>query len=345
MKRIFILLPLLLTLCVIQARKRPPIPQTFAVGFYNLENLFDTIHDEGKNDFQHLPDGTYRWTTEKYIHKMRNTSRVLADMGTDSLPRVGCAVIGVAEVENKHCLDDLVGQPPLAARGYRYVHIEGPDQRGIDCALLYQPSLFQVKDVTLVPYRYLMPQDSLRATRGFLVVSGTMAGEAVTVVVCHLPSRGAESYYREEGGRQLRVVRDSLLAANPLLKLLIMGDMNDDPQDRSMADCLGGRRCKDAVGEGDMYNPWWDELAAGKGTLLYQGAWNLFDQILLSPTLVSHSSPNPQLQLCGHQVFCREYLLQQEGNYKGSPLRTFSSNNWLDGYSDHLPTIVYLRKK
>jgi hypothetical protein len=344
MKRSLILLTLLLTLPVVHARKRQQLPRTFAVGFYNLENLFDTIHDDGKNDYQHLPDGTYNWTGEKYAHKLRNMSRALADMGTDSLPRVGCAIIGVAEVENRHCLDDLVKQPPLAARGYRYVHLEGPDQRGIDCALLYQPSLFTVKDVSLVPYHYLLPQDSLRATRGFLVVNGTMAGEPLTVVVCHLPSRGAESYYREEGGRQVRAVRDSLMAANPQLKLLIMGDMNDDPQDPSMADCLGGRRSKEAVGQGDMYNPWWDELAAGNGTLLFQGAWNLFDQILLSPTLIRAASPTPQLQLCGHQVFRRDYLLQQEGSYKGSPLRTFSGNKWLNGYSDHLPTIVYLKK-
>ena len=344
MKRLLILITLLLALTAAHSRKRSFAKPTYAVGFYNLENLFDTIHDEGKNDYQHLPDGTYQWTAEKYSNKLRNMSRALADMGTDSVAStVGCAVIGVAEVENARCLDDLVTQQPLAARGYRYVHVEGPDQRGIDCALLYQPKLFTVTEVKLVPYRYLLPEDSLKATRGFLVVSGKMAGDDLTVVVCHLPSRGAVSYYREEGGRQLRELRDMLIEKNPDVKLIIMGDMNDDPQDLSRAVELRGQRCCCKVGPGDMFNPWWNELAEGNGTLMYQGAWNLFDQILLSPSLLRKAEGKQQLRYYGHQVFRRDYLLQQDGAYKGNTLRTFAGGQWLNGYSDHLPTIVYLR--
>ena len=337
------LLLLLLTLAAAPAgaRKRTtPAVKNYAIGFYNLENLFDTCHDEGKNDYEYLPAGKNTWTSEKYVHKLRNMSRALADMGTDSLPATGCAVVGVAEVENSRCLADLVSQPPLARRGYKYVHAEGPDQRGIDCALLYQPSLFQVRDVKLVPYRYLLAKDSLRATRGFLVVSGTLAGQHVTVVVCHLPSRSAESYYRNEGGRQLHALRDSLLREDASCRLLIMGDMNDDPQDSSMADHLSAKRSVSDVGAADMYNPWWNELAMGNGTLVYQGAWNLFDQILLSPSLVDGTAP---LRYHGCQVFRHDYLIQQDGFYRGSPLRTYGNGQWLDGFSDHLPTIVYLK--
>ena len=350
------LMVLLLPMSQAEARQKTRARQqiaTYAIGFYNLENLFDTCHDEGKNDYEFLPDGTYQWTTEKYTNKLRNISRVLAELGTDTLSQVGCAVIGVAEVENDRCLTDLIAQPPLKKRGYRFVHIEGPDQRGIDCALLYQPRLFQIRDTKLVPYRYLLPQDSLRATRGFLVVSGTLADEHVTVVVCHLPSRGAESYYREAGGRQLHALRDSLVAADPEVKLLIMGDMNDDPQDVSMADCLGGRRQASDVAAGDMYNPFWEMLAKGTGTLMFQGAWNLFDQILVSPSLLTCQacgaggkmcSATPKLRYNGCQVFRRDYLIQQDGQYAGSPLRTHGSGQWLNGYSDHLPTVVYLKK-
>ena len=99
----------------------------YAVGFYNLENLFDTCHDKGKNDYQFLPNGSYKWTGLKYTNKLRNMARVLADMASDKLPGVGCAVIGVSEVENSKCLDDLIAQEPLKARGYKYAHIEGPD--------------------------------------------------------------------------------------------------------------------------------------------------------------------------------------------------------------------------
>lgn len=318
----------------------------YGVGFYNLENLFDTCHDNGKNDYEFLPDGTYKWDGEKYTHKLKNLSRVLSEMGTDKLPKVGCAVIGVAEVENAKCLADLCNEEPLKTRGFRYVHEEGPDQRGIDCGLLFNPSLFSVRDTRLVPYVYKLPQDSMRATRGFFVVSGTMADEHVTIIVCHLPSRGASSYYREEGASQLKVVKDSLIAADPTVKLVVMGDMNDDPQDKSMAQCLGAKRKISEVGDGDMYNPWWDVLASGSGTLSYQGAWNLFDQIILSPSLIDRQKTKDYstLKLFSHQIFRRDYLLQKDGQYKGTPLRTHGGGQWLNGYSDHLPTVVYLVK-
>ena len=329
--------------CMAKHQKKAP---AYAIGFYNLENLFDTCHDEGKNDFEFLAEGSYHWTGEKYVHKLHNLARVLSEMGTDELPAVGCAAIGVAEVENAGCLKDLCQEAPLKARRYQYVHVEGPDQRGIDCALLYNPDLFTVRNVKLVPYIYKLPQDSMRATRGFLVVSGTLADEHVTIVVNHLPSRGATSYYREEGGSQLRVVKDSLLKDDPAVKLLIMGDMNDDPQDASMAQCLGAKREISEVGEGDLYNPWWNELASGNGTLQYQGAWNLFDQIILSSSLLNggQKEEQPGLKLCGHQVFRRDYLIQQDGPYRGNTLRTHAGGTWLNGYSDHLPTVVYLKK-
>ena len=161
----------------------------YAVGFYNQENLFDYTHDEGKNDYDFTPDGSYKWNKMKYESKLRNMSKVLSEMGTDVLPNVGCAIIGLSEVENAHVLDDLTAQPALAARNYKYVHIEGPDRRGIDCALLYNPKMFKIRNTKLVPYVYELPNDSNRATRGFLTVSGTLANEHVTVVVCHWPSR------------------------------------------------------------------------------------------------------------------------------------------------------------
>ena len=328
----------------------------YGIGFYNLENLFDTCHDEGKNDYEYLPDGRNKWTGLKYSHKLRNMARVLAEMGTERLP-MGCAAIGVSEVENAKCLTDLCDQEPLKARGFKFVHVEGPDQRGVDCALLYNPKLFEVRNVKLVPYVYVKPEDSLRATRGFLTVSGTMAGEHVTIIVNHLPSRFAGSFYREEGGRQLHIVKDSLLKDDPNVKILIMGDMNDDPQDNSMAQALGARRKIADVEDDGLWNPWWDVLASGTGTLQYDGKWNLFDQIILSRSLLDKKAMKKKLDFkpsdidCSslayysHQVFRRDYLFQKEGKYKGNTLRTHAGGAWLDGYSDHLPTVVYLIKE
>ena len=304
----------------------------YAIGFYNLENLFDTCHDEGHNDYEYLPEGRNKWTGMKYTHKLRNMARVLADMGTDKLPMVGCAAIGVSEVENAKCLTDLCNQEPLKARNFQFCHIEGPDQRGVDCGLVYNPSLFTVRDVKLVPYVY-EKQDDIekgRATRGFLVVSGTLADEHVTIIV------------------KIRAVKDSLIADDPNVKLFIMGDMNDDPADASMAIALGAKRKIEETSKAtDLYNPFWDIHASGTGTLIYDGAWNLFDQIILSRSLLNDKGQRDfsTLKFWQPQIFRRDYLFQQEGRYKGNTLRTHAGGVWLDGYSDHLPTLVYLVKE
>ena len=347
MRRIHLLLFISLLVSVVCVAKGKKQQNIYGIGFYNLENLFDTCHDEGKNDYEYLAEGTNKWTGEKYRCKLQNMSRVLAEMGTDKLPEIGCAAIGVAEVENAKCLTDLCNQPALKARNIQFVHIEGPDQRGVDCALLYNPQLFKVRNVKLVPYIYTRPEDSGRATRGFLVVSGTLAKEHVTIIVNHLPSRGAKSYAREDGGSQLRVVKDSLQKDDPNVKLIIMGDMNDDPQDPSMSKCLGARREISEVEEGGLYNPWWNVLASGNGTLQFQGAWNLFDQIILSSNLLNQdgSKEFSTLKLIDYQIFRRDYLIQQEGEFRGNTLRTSAGGRWLNGFSDHLPTLVYLVKE
>ena len=145
---------------------------------------------------------------------------------------------------------------------------------------------------------------------------------------------------------------------DPNVKILIMGDMNDDPQDKSMAVELGAKRYVKEMADDPkgLWNPWWDVLASGTGTLQYQGAWNLFDQIILSRSLLDPKAFKGNklelkkldcltLKYYKHQVFRRDYLFQKEGKYKGNTLRTFAGGVWLDGYSDHLPSVVYLIKE
>ena len=341
----FAVIGVLLTFLPASAQKKYSV---YGVGFYNQENLFDTCHDEGKRDYDFLPTGSYKWNAMKYNHKLSNMSRALADMGPDVLPNIGCAIIGLAEVENSKALDDLIAQPALSARNYQYVHIEGPDRRGIDCALLYNPSLFSVKNTRLVPYVQKLKKDSAFYTRGFLTVSGTLADENVAVIVCHLPSRFSESFYRELGAEQVKAIKDSLLNDDPNCKVFVMGDMNDDPIDKSMAGILKGKANIKDVNEGDMYNPWYNILVKeGVGTLLYQGSWNLFDQILLTPNLLNKDDKKDfsSLKFWKNQIFKRDYLFQTEGKYKGSPKRTTAGGVWLDGYSDHLPVVIYLVKE
>ena len=309
----------------------------YSVAFYNMENLFDTIHDEGKNDYEYLPNGTNQWNTMKYKAKLKNMSEILSLLSTDKLP-MGPAIIGVSEIENYRVLEDILKQPALADRGYRYVHYEGEDQRGVDCAFFYNPKLFELTNSKLVPYVYI--NDTVHKTRGFLIASGNIAGEKMHFIVNHWPSRAAASPARERAGEQVRAIKDSLLREDSAAKIVIMGDMNDDPMDNSML-TLGAKKYRKEVGKGDFFNPWWETLEdKGVGTLLYRGKWNLFDQIVLSSALLKKKG----LKYDHNEVFIREYLFQQDGKYKGSPLRTHGGKLWLNGYSDHLPTIIYLKK-
>lgn len=346
MKRYFLSLFLLLSVFLsLTAQKKYSV---YAVGFYNLENLFDTCHDEGKNDYEFLPSGSYHWNELKYSHKLRNMARALSDMGTDVLPNVGCSFIGVSEVENSKVLDDLVSRPELKARNFQYAHIEGPDRRGIDCALLYNPKFFRVTGCKLFPYVPALLKDSAYKTRGYFAVNGVLANEKVTVIVCHWPSRYATSFYRETAGEQVKALKDSLLGADPDRKVFVMGDMNDDPTNKSMVEKLSAKGEANQVGEGDMYNPWYDTLVKkGQGTLMYKGSWNLFDQIVMSPNLLSRGGKRDlrTLKYWKHAVQRMPYLFQTEGKYKGSPKRTTAGGVWLDGYSDHLPVCVYLVKE
>ena len=317
--------------------------EVYSVGFYNLENLFDTIHDAGKNDFEFLPDGTNKWGTMKYTNKLKNMATVLNEMSTDMLP-MGLAAVGVSEIENYRVLDDLVSHPVLAHRGWKIVHIEGPDRRGVDCALLYNPKLFSPVASKLVPYT-TEDNDTTYKTRGFLTVSGDMAGERVHIIVNHWPSRYASSPARERAAVLVKAVKDSLMAQNPQSKVIIMGDMNDDPDDKSMKNCLGAKREQNQLKhDTDLYNPWWNILRKkGLGTLKYKGKWNLFDQIVFSGNLVGKERST--LKFYKPEIFSRSYMLQTEGKYKGSPKRTHAGGVWLNGYSDHLPVIIYLIKE
>ncbi|MBP1613867.1 MAG: Endonuclease/Exonuclease/phosphatase family protein [Bacteroidetes bacterium] len=332
---IFNLLLLFVATSVAQENK----PSLYSVAFYNLENLFDTVHDTGKDDFEFLPDGDMKWTSAKYEAKLRNMSRVLSELSRDKVAD-GPSVIGVAEVENDRVLNDLVKQPLLVSTGYKIVHYEGPDKRGIDCALLYNPKLFKVTSSKLAPYIYV--NDTVHKTRGFLIVRGELAGDDVCVIVNHWPSRGAASPARVRAAEQVKVLKDSLLHENKHLKLIVMGDLNDDPMDESVAVTLGAKKYQKEVKNKDIYNPWWETLEdKGVGTLLYRGKWNLFDQIMISSSLL-HAKKG--LKYDHNEVFMRPYLFEQEGKYKGSPLRTHGGKTWLNGYSDHLPTIIYLTK-
>ena len=375
MKNLFSILLLILAIGVLPASAQKKV--LYGVGFYNVENLFDTQHDPGKNDHEFLPTGSYQWTEQKYTAKLRNIAQVLSELCTEFGNKknpAGAAVIGLSEVENSRALEDLLREPALAARGYRYVHFDGPDRRGIDVALLYNPKAFRLVEAQLIPYIYptesqpdvdlgfyidengrvkgypyqngLLRGDTTYITRGFLTVEGYLGDEKFYFIVNHWPSRGAQSPVRERAGYQVRRLKEALLKQDPEARIVIMGDLNDDPGDLSVtsSDALGAKSDKNACGPHDLYNPWYDMLyKKGVGTLYYRGKWNLFDQIIFTGNLLN-TADKSRLHLLTNAVFSRDYLLQTEGKYKGAPKRTTAGGTWLNGYSDHLPTQIFLVK-
>jgi hypothetical protein len=332
------------------ARAQKKIAQ-YCVAFYNQENLFDTIHDAGKNDFEYLPEGVNKWNSMRYLSKLKNMSKVISMFGEREITvngvkkkvQVRPAIIGLSEVENIGVLRDLVAQPALQNRNLKIVHVEGPDKRGIDVAFLLDSTQFKLQSTNYVNYVY-ENGDTVRKTRGFLVVRGVLAGEDVAAIVNHWPSRGAGSEFREMAGRQVRRVKDSLQALNPDIKLFIMGDLNDDPTNKSVTEALGAKHKVKDTGKQDLYNPWYDIIKKGQGTLLYDGKWNLFDQIMFTGNMLNDTDRST-LTYQRPEIFSREFMFQTEGKYKGAPLRTYSGGVWLNGYSDHLPTMIWLVKE
>lgn len=320
--------------------------ETYGVMFYNLENLFDTINANGTYDLEFSPRGARQWNSQKYWSKQHNMAWAISQMTTKATP-MGPAIIGVSEVENRSVLEDLVRQPELKPWHLRIVHHDGPDRRGIDVGLLYNPRFFRVLNVT--NQRLKVPGYPEFRTRDQLCVTGLLAGEKVSVLVNHWPSRlgGQErsSYLREAAADMARRTIDSLLAVDPNQGIIFMGDLNDDPMDVSCAKVLGGKRdIKDVTAPADVYNPWWDKLDHGIGTLAYKGQWNLFDQIVMTQYFLQHygQPTKPHLTFRRAEVLNRQFLRTTEGARQGYPLRTYSGGVFLNGFSDHFPTEIFL---
>lgn len=347
MKKIMlVIVAALLATAAISAEKRYGV---YGVMFYNLENMFDTINNNGKYDSEFTPDGARKWNGQKYWSKQHNMAYAISQMKTKHTP-MGPAIVGVSEVENKSVLQDLVRQPEIKDWHMQIVHHDSPDRRGIDVALLYNPRLFRVLNVVNTTL-HIPGYDSFR-TRDQMCVTGMLAGEKVSVIVNHWPSRlgGQErsSYLREAAAAMARRTIDSLLHDDPNQGIIFMGDLNDDPMDKSVAEALGGKRnAADVKQPGDLYNPWWDKLDKGIGTLAYKGQWNLFDQIVISQYFMQHYKGNdkPRLTFMRADVLNRDFLKTQEGDRKGYPLRTYSGGVFLNGYSDHFPTEIFLIKE
>lgn len=351
MKRIFsVLLPMLLAVSACSLSAREPKGNTqyrvFGIGFYNLENLFDTINANGTYDLEYSPQGARQWNGHKYRSKIHNMAYAISQLATSTTPK-GPAILGVSEIENKSVLEDLVNDPQIRAWNLQIVHHDSPDRRGVDVGLLYNPRFFKFESVE--NHRLKIEGYESFRTRDQMVVTGQLGGKRISVVVNHWPSRiGGEeqsSYLREAAAALSKHIADSIWAIDPSRGVIVMGDLNDDPDNKSVAQVLGGKKDVAGVGPHDFYNPWWRLLRdKGVGTLAYKGQWNLFDQIVISGNLLSENAAETDLQFFKQMVHNHDFLIDPNGTRQGYPLRTFASGAWLNGYSDHFPTEIFLKQ-
>jgi exonuclease III len=314
------------------------------VGFYNLENLFDTIDDPLKIDEEFTPEGANQWNTEKYMAKLHNMAYAISTIGLDYTPD-GVAVLGLSEIENRHVIEDLVIQPEIADRDYQIVHYDSPDRRGVDVALIYNPKYLKVTGTR--SYRTVVPDDPEFITRDQLLVSGIFDGEPMHFIVMHWPSRyGGEKRSlpgRVAAATLCRHITDSLLADNPNAKVIMMGDYNDYPTNKSITKHLRANGDRNRLQEGDYFNPMYELHQNGIGTNYYRDVPGVLDQTILTQALLPTDYSTYQYK--NAKVHNKEFLKQHGGRYNGFPFRTFAAGVWSGGYSDHFPVYVILLKK
>ncbi|MEY3442556.1 MAG: hypothetical protein RLZZ519_837 [Bacteroidota bacterium] len=320
----------------------PDKMKTLTVAFYNMENLFDTEDDPAINDEEFLPSGTNQWTGERYKKKLANMAKAISQLGNPDGPDV----LGMCEVENRKVLEDLVATAALKKKGYGIVHTNSPDQRGIDCALIYKTKRFV--PLYSKAYPVLFPENKDLATRDILLVKGILDKKHdVTFIVNHWPSRRdgdkESAWKRERAAQTLRTVVDSIFNLDPLANLVMMGDFNDEPADMSMNKTLKAGRDSIEACATFLYNCMAPIKAEGRGTLKFKGGWNLFDQMIVSTGMITNKSL-VHYQKGSANIYNPEWMRQtDEGDWKDAPKRTFIGKRYVeDGFSDHFPVYITL---
>ncbi len=367
-----------------------------SVGFYNVENIFDTIESAGyidgnldpnhpnyhisipvseiskydtvsfKQQFttenikgkkiirpiilqdEFLPKGKKYWNTTRYFQKINNVSKVIADLGRDVTGNAP-VIVGLSEIETKGVVEDIVNSAALKKYNYGIVHYNSFDARGVDVALIYQKSRFIVTKSAAHPVFLFDADGKRRYTRDVMQVTGLLDGEEITFLVNHWPSRsGGEKVSmpsRMEAAKVAKGVIDDLRAKNPDAKVILMGDLNDDPTDASVKVTFNPAEDMNKVKDGGFYNPMMAMFKKGIGTLAYRDSWNLFDQIISTSSLVTKDKDYSTYKIFKTEIYNKEYLKSKEGQYKGYPHRMWSGDTYrADGYSDHFPVYTILLK-
>lgn len=332
----FLLICLLLTMLSVAVHAAPN--DTLTVMSYNVENLFDTKHQEPNNDEEYTPQGIRHWTSQRLQLKLANISRVIACANGWNAP----AIVGLCEVENDDVLKQLIKVAPLKNLHYRFVHFDSPDVRGIDVALLYQPSRFRLLNARPIP---AAPANTEHPTRDILYVSGIAQHDTLHLFVCHFPSRLGGQQQSEprriEAARRLRMAVDSVFTLNPEARIIIMGDFNDYPYNSAIVNTLQAIAPSNAILPSQLYDlcaPLQEHTSIGSHK--FEGHWGMLDHIIVSGSLLQHSHPLSTTSDTA-TIFAPDWILESDKTGQ-QPFRTYRASTYQAGYSDHLPLLIHL---
>lgn len=298
--------------------------QDLFIGFYNVENLFDTINQSNEDD-EFLPQAESQWNTEKYLKKLRMLNQTIDSMGTPVL-------MGFCEVENKTVLSDLFAQSSQRSN-YQIVHFESTDARGIDVALAYHPDYATLQDAGFI--RFQLDNENHSATRDILWSKFLVGKDTVFAIVNHWPSRRGGQVESEpnriKAAAHAAEFIDSVQRSTPKSKIIFMGDLNDYPD--NLAPKLIAERLVPQITK-----------ASGKfgGSYNYRGEWDVLDHILISKNFYKGKTISVVKQsglICSYDFLLTEYQGQTV------PKRNYAGSKYLDGYSDHLPVLVRIKMK
>lgn len=308
----------------------------YCFAFYNIENLFDIYNEEQKHDNDFTETSEKRWTLKRYKNKIKKISFAISQIGlkdTKSHP----AIVGLAEVENKSVLNDLITHNNLKNCNYNFVHFNSKDERGIDVALLYDTKKFTVLESNIHSVIFKDENNDTDYTRDILHVFGTFLDEKIDLIVNHWPSRrdgnNETANKRMTTSNKVAEILTAIRSKNEAAKIVIMGDFNDDPSSDSI---------KSLVNNNQLFNPMDTLLSIDRGTTVYRGNWNLFDQIILSINCFERAKK--RLRFVNANIFDADFLKQKDGDYKGTPYRTYVGKRYKGGYSDHFPVYTIFKK-
>lgn len=312
----------------------------FTAVFYNVENLFDTINDPDKLDDDFTPEGELKYNSERYVQKLDKLSKVLASINKENLPEI----IGLCEIENRSVLNDLIKTDNLKKGKYGIVQFESPDKRGIDCALLYRKGQFRILKQDTIGIHFTWDKEF--KTRDILYVQG-LAGkkDTLNVFVNHWPSRRGGEEVSEKNrifvAEQLKLAINTLQEKNPEAKIIIMGDFNDEPKNKSVTEALGAGNCKNTSDPKALYNFMYDIQEQGLGSYNYRGNWNMLDNLIVSNSLFTSKKGLSTKHDAG-KIFTEEWICFKNKNGVLIPNRTYAGPKYLGGYSDHFPVFFHM---